>query len=59
MAAAVRDTYPDAEIEMMSSGGGRFEVSVDSRPVFQKSNLGRHARPGELLALITAVAPRN
>ena len=36
----------------MPSGGGRFEVMVDDVPVFQKSVLGRHARPGEVLSLI-------
>lgn len=36
----------------MPSGGGRFEVIVDGRPVFEKSKLGRHARPGEVLSLL-------
>jgi hypothetical protein len=27
-------------------------VTVDGRPVFQKSKLGRHAQPGEVLAAI-------
>lgn len=50
----MREKYPDAEVEMMPSGGGRFEVSVGGVPVFEKSKLGRHARPGEALALIAA-----
>jgi len=34
-------------------------VVVDGTPVFEKSKLGRHARPGELLALIVErAAPR-
>jgi len=37
---------------MKPSGGGRFEVSVDGTPVFEKSKLGRHAKPGEILALL-------
>jgi predicted Rdx family selenoprotein len=37
---------------MMPSGGGRFEVTLDGAPIFEKSKLGRHARPGEILALI-------
>jgi len=37
---------------MNPSGGGRFEVTLDGVPVFQKSKLGRHAQPGEVLRLI-------
>jgi predicted Rdx family selenoprotein len=37
---------------MMPSGGGRFEVTLDGAPIFEKSKLGRHARPGEILAMI-------
>ena len=43
---------PDAEIEMIPSRGGRFEVLRDGVPVFEKSKLDRHARPGEILALL-------
>ena len=39
---------------MIPSGGGRFEVAVDGKPVFEKSKLGRHARAGELMNLIAA-----
>lgn len=41
-----------ASIEIVPSGGGRFEVSVDGAPVFSKKQLGRHAEPGEVLRLI-------
>jgi predicted Rdx family selenoprotein len=37
---------------MNPSGGGRFEVMLDDAPVFEKSRLGRHAQPGEILGLI-------
>jgi hypothetical protein len=37
---------------MNPSGGGRFEVMLDGRPIFEKSKLGRHAQPGEVLRLI-------
>lgn len=36
----------------MPSGGGRFEVVCDGRPVFQKSKLKRHAQQGELVQLL-------
>lgn len=37
---------------MIPSKGGRFEVVRDGRAVFEKSKLGRHARPGEVIALL-------
>jgi predicted Rdx family selenoprotein len=37
---------------MIPSGGGRFEVTLDGAPIFEKSKVGRHAQPGEVLALI-------
>jgi len=40
------------ELEMIPSRGGRFEVLEDGNPVFQKSKLGRHAKPGEILSLL-------
>jgi predicted Rdx family selenoprotein len=48
----MRERYPDAEIELIPSRGGRFEVVLDGMPVFEKSRLGRHARPGEIKALV-------
>ena len=34
---------------MIPSGGGRFEVTLDDVAIFEKSKLGRHAQPGEIL----------
>jgi len=39
-------------VSLQPSGGGRFEVTVNGVAVFEKSALGRHAQPGEVLALI-------
>lgn len=36
----------------MPSSGGRFEVTLDGAPVFEKSKTGRHGKPGEILQLI-------
>jgi len=36
------------------SSGGRFEVFRDGVPVYEKSKTGRHAQPGEVLALLRA-----
>jgi selT/selW/selH-like putative selenoprotein len=48
----MRERYPDAQIELIASRGGRFEVAVDGAPVFEKSRLGRHAKPGEIAELV-------
>jgi selT/selW/selH-like putative selenoprotein len=37
---------------MKPSSGGRFEVVVDGTPIFEKSKLGRHPMPGEILNLL-------
>jgi hypothetical protein len=39
---------------MIPSRGGRFEVTKDGKPIFEKSRLDRHARPGEILALLAS-----
>jgi predicted Rdx family selenoprotein len=39
---------------MIPSRGGRFEVTKDGTPIFEKSRLDRHARPGEILELLTS-----
>lgn len=46
------EQFPDAEVELRASSGGRFEVSRDGLHVFQKSKLGRHAAPGEIVELL-------
>jgi hypothetical protein len=53
LAAEIREQFPDAQVEMIASGGGRFEVKRDGRPVFEKSKLGRHAAPGEVVRLLS------
>jgi len=52
LAAEIRDAFPDARVELIPSGGGRFEVKRDGRPVFEKSKLGRHATAGEVVRLL-------
>jgi predicted Rdx family selenoprotein len=41
---------------MTPSRGGRFEVLADGHPVFEKSKLGRHAKPGEIVSLLEKTA---
>ncbi len=43
---------------MNPSSGGRFEVTLDESPIFEKSKLGRHAQPGEVLRLIDTAASK-
>jgi len=52
LADEIKKRFPDAEIELLPTWGGRFEVFRDDAPVFQKSKLGRHAKPGEILSLL-------
>jgi predicted Rdx family selenoprotein len=54
LAAEIRSAIPGTEIQLTPSSGGRFEVSRDGLPIFQKSKLGRHAKPGEIVGLLTA-----
>jgi selenoprotein W-related protein len=37
---------------LLPSTGGVFEVTVNDEKVFSKKELGRHAEPGEVKALI-------
>jgi selenoprotein W-related protein len=41
-----------ASIEMLPSSKGRFEVTLDGELIFSKATLGRHAEPGEDVALV-------
>jgi len=52
LAAEIKSAFPDARVEMVPSGGGRFEVKRDGHPVFEKSKLGRHALPGEVVRVL-------
>jgi selenoprotein W-related protein len=52
-----------AEIQLVPSAGGRFEVSLDGELLFSKALLKRHAEPGEVAKLVEArigpVIPRD
>lgn len=39
-------------MELIESSGGVFEVTLDGELVFSKSEIGRHAEPGEVMRLI-------
>ncbi|MFI5309737.1 MAG: Rdx family protein [Gemmatimonadales bacterium] len=48
----MRESFPTAEVGMIPSDGGRFEVLLDGTPIFEKSKIRRHAQPGEILRLL-------
>ena len=52
MAAGIREAFPAAEVTLLKSSGGVFEVTMDGRLVFSKKALGRHAEPGEVVRLM-------
>jgi selT/selW/selH-like putative selenoprotein len=52
LAAEIKQRFPEAELKMIPSRGGRFEVLADGVPIFEKSKLGRHAKPGEIISLL-------
>jgi predicted Rdx family selenoprotein len=56
LAAEIGEHFPDAEVQLIPTSGGRFEVLRDGRPVFEKSKLNRHAQPGEILRLLHAAS---
>lgn len=52
MAAELKEVVPDADIRLVPSSGGAFEVTVDGQLIFSKKALRRHAEPGEILKLL-------
>lgn len=43
-----------AQLDMVPSSGGRFEVSLDEELLYSKASTGRHAKPGEIVELFRA-----
>jgi predicted Rdx family selenoprotein len=52
LAAEIRQRFPDADVTLVPSRGGRFEVVRDGTPIFEKSKTRRHAQPGEVVGLL-------
>ena len=46
-----------ADVELVKSGGGVFEVTVDDQLVFSKKALGRFPEQGELKGLAVGGPP--
>lgn len=43
MEARIREEFPDAQVELIESGGGVFEVERDGELIYSKRQTGRHA----------------
>lgn len=44
---------PEIEsLTLIPSDGGRFEVTVNDRPIYSKLETGRHAEAGEVVGLV-------
>jgi selenoprotein W-related protein len=52
LAAELKEEWPDAEIRLVPSSGGVFEVTVDGKLIFSKRALRRHPEPGEIMRLV-------
>jgi hypothetical protein len=52
LATEIRANYPTADVTLIPSGKGRFEVHRDGKPIFEKSKTDRHAKPGEIIELL-------
>jgi selenoprotein W-related protein len=48
--------YLVAEIKLIPSDGGRFEVTVNGQLLYSKLATHRHAEPGEVLGLVRKMA---
>jgi selenoprotein W-related protein len=53
LAVELKEFRSDADVQLVPSSGGVFEVTVDGNLVFSKKALRRHAQPGEILRLVT------
>jgi len=51
LAAELRDQF-DVEAELIESSGGIFDVRVDGKLIFSKSEVDRFPAPGEVASLI-------
>ena len=52
MEAEIKQVFPASEIELISSGGGVFEIKIGNDLIFSKKSLGRFPELGEILSLI-------
>jgi selT/selW/selH-like putative selenoprotein len=54
--AEILSEFPKAKVSLVESSGGVFEVKLDETLIFSKRELGRHAHPGEVMAMLRSRA---
>jgi selenoprotein W-related protein len=59
LAAELTQAFPDADVRLIPSSGGVFEVTLDGKLVFSKKASRRHAEPGEVLRLVRETLGRE
>ncbi|MAM43953.1 MAG: hypothetical protein CMF93_06510 [Candidatus Marinimicrobia bacterium] len=52
MEAELKQTFTGMDVTLISSGGGVFEVTLDSELIFSKKSLDRFPEDGEVEKLI-------
>ena len=52
MEAEIKNNFDQAEVSLISSGGGVFEISLDDDLIFSKKSLNRFPDDGEIRQLI-------
>tara|TARA_Y100001960_G_scaffold286959_1_gene324653 strand:+ start:64 stop:237 length:174 start_codon:yes stop_codon:yes gene_type:complete len=50
--AHLKTKYNGADVKLISSGGGVFEITLDNELIFSKKDLGRFPDDGEIDNLI-------
>jgi selT/selW/selH-like putative selenoprotein len=54
LTAELKGTFPEAEVELVESKGGAFEIAVDGKLVFSKLALKRFPAYQEIPSLLGA-----
>jgi selenoprotein W-related protein len=52
LADTLKARYDDIEVELIDSGGGAFEVTLDGELIYSKHATGRHPTHEEIFAAI-------
>ena len=48
----LKNNFPQADISLISSGGGVFEISLNGNLIFSKKTLNRFPEDGEIKKLV-------
>ena len=50
--AELKQSFPNIEISLISSGGGVFEIVLDGKLIFSKKAINRFPEKGEVVRII-------